>query len=83
MTDSKETKPKTCWVLYEEYNDYYTYTYYKRIFKSKPTKKKLKEAFLDKNLEMTTGRFNVDEVIKELLEGGSFDCINLVEQTIY
>lgn len=83
MIDFKEVKPKTCWVLYEEYDDYYTITYYKRIFKSKPTKKKLKEAFLDKSLELTTGGRNVDEIVKELLEDGSSDCIRLVEQAIY
>lgn len=82
----KENKQKTCLVLFEEYDDYYTITRYKRIFKSKPTKRKLIEALQDKSLEISTRIHALDNAVKELLEfGKSGNCENcyLEEQTLY
>lgn len=79
----KENKQKTCWVLFEEYDDYYTITRYKRIFKSKPTKRKLIEALQDKSLEISTRIRDLDNAVKELSESGNCENCYLEEQTLY
>lgn len=84
---NKQPKVKTCWFLVEETTDYYFSEEIKRVFKAKPSKKKLVETLKDKSLDFyqftRATKEEFEGAIQEILDGKEVQRLSLREEQMY
>jgi hypothetical protein len=87
MIDFKEAKPKTCWFLVEDTTDCYYSEQIRRVFKVKPTKKKLIETFKDNSLDLwqfkSAKKEEVESAVEQILDGKEIKSLFVREEIMY